>query len=207
MAAFEASIQVLGLKELDAALRALPVEVAGPILVDALTVTGDLIRQAAAGNIHSRTGATAADIRVEVQSQPAEASGVAGIGGTQKGRSGRAHVLRWLEFGTKPHAVIAGAQDRRDAQKAARALRRLGDTAAAAALRRGLRAGTITTRHALKLPGGLFRASAGKKNPISARAQSPLTRALAENSDRAIKVFADRLWEGIRTAAARLKTT
>jgi hypothetical protein len=207
MAAFEASITIRGLAQLDAALRQLPEDVAGPIMADALAESGEIIRAAAADNIHSKSGRTAADLRVEVQNEPAATQGAAAIGGTTRGTAGRAHVLRWLEFGTKPHVVVAGAQERRDARRAARALRRLGDTAAAAALRRALRAGTVTTRHALKLPNGVYRASAGKKNPISAAAQSPLTRALAESGDRAISVFKSSLWNGISTAARRLNGT
>ena len=196
-----ASVQVLGLRELQITLERLPAAVAGPILHDALTAAGEVIKRAAAGNIHSKSGRTAADIRVEVQTQPAKAQGAAAVGGTVKGTTGRAHVLRWLEFGTKPHTIVAGAQDRRDARKAARALRRLGDTAAASALRRGVREGTIGVRRALTLPGGVFRAAV--KHP-GTRNQSPLTRALAEQGDRAIAVFREKVWAGLQTVAAPL---
>jgi HK97 gp10 family phage protein len=203
MAMFEASVKILGLKELDAALAALPDEVAGPIMQAALEEGGDVIRRAAADNIHSRSGATAADIRVEIQVKPEEQAGVAGIGGTKTGRTGRQHVLRWLEFGTKPHVIVGGAEDRRQAKKAQRALRSIGNRDAAAALRKALRGGTVTTRHALKF-GGIFRHAV---HHPGIQGQSPLTRALAESGDRAIKVFADTLWSGIRDASQRLKGT
>src|SRR6185436_1569471 len=126
MAAFEASIQVLGLKELDAALRVLPVDVAGPIMAKALAEGGEIIRQGAAGNIHSRSGRTAADLIVVVQNNPAERAGVAAVGGTHRGRVGREHVLRWLELGTKAHKIVAGESERVKARRAARQLRRAG---------------------------------------------------------------------------------
>jgi len=201
MAAFSGSIQITGFRELDAALRALPIEVAGPIMEDSLAEAGEIVRRAAVANIHRRTGATAADIRVEVQNQPAKTQGVAGIGGTRKGNGSRAHVLRWLEFGTKPHVIVGGAGDRRQARKAGRALRSIGNAAAAAKLRADLRSGAVTTRRALKLPGGAFRALVhhpGMKN------QSPLTLALADSGDKALKAFRDSLWAGIAAAAKRL---
>src|SRR5437667_8508169 len=102
MAEIVASVQIHGLRELDATLRRLPDEVAGPIITTALTEAGETIRNAAAGNIHSRTGRTAADIRVELQVHPEQASGVAAIGGTL-GQAGRARILRWLELGTRAH--------------------------------------------------------------------------------------------------------
>jgi hypothetical protein len=204
MAEFAASINVRGLRELDAALRQLPEDVAGAIMADALAAGGDVVRVAAAGNIHSQTGKTAADIRVEVQNEPAKLQGAAGVGGTRRGRDGRAHVLRWLEFGTsdsKKGPIRAGAQDRRDARRAVRALRSIGDRAAASALRARILEGT-GVRRALKLPGGIFRASATHHG---IKGQSPLTRALAEAGDHAIKVFRDSLWRGIAKAANRLK--
>jgi len=201
MAQVTASLDIHGLKELDAALRALPEEVAGPILLDALTAAGAVVQRAAQDNIRSRTGATAADIRVEVQTQPAQAAGVAAVGGTRKGTGARAHVLRWLEFGAKPHKIVAGATDRKDARRAARALRRIGDARAASALRRGIRSGDIKVRRALKLPGGVFRSAV---NHPGVKGQSPLTRALAEQGERAIQTFKDAAWAGIVAAAKRL---
>lgn len=189
-----ASIQVRGLKQLDALLARLPDEVEGAIMEAALREAGEVIHRAAQDNIRSRTGRTAADLRMEVQVEPGRRQGVAAIGGTRKGTTGRAHVLRWLEFGTKAHVIVAGEQDRRDARRAARALRAIGETGAARALRRGVRAGTIRTRRALKLPNGLFRAIA---NHPGMRAQSPLTRALAEQGDTALRVFRDGLWSRI----------
>lgn len=202
MANLSASIQIRGLKEIDAALRGLPDEVSGPIIESALAEAGEVIRRAAVENIDSRTGKTAADLRVEVQIEAANNQGVAAVGGTSKGSTGRAHVLRWLELGTKPHKIVAGAQDRRDARRAARALRSIGDRNAATALRRGVRDGSIRVRRALSLPGGVFRAAVS--HPGS-RPESPLTRALAEQGNRAIAVFRERLWQGIVAATSRLR--
>jgi len=208
MAQIVAGIQIIGLEQLDAILRDLPDHVSGPIMHDALTAAGGFIRDAAAGNIHSRSGRTAADLRVEVQTKPAQASGVAAVGGTVTGTTGRAHVLRWLEFGArgKRHGgqgwpIVAGKKSRRDFKKALKALSRL-DVGAAVAFRKGLASGRFRHAKSLKLPGGIFRASA-KHPPLSP--QSPLTRALAEQGDRAIAVFRDRLWAGIRAVTNRAR--
>lgn len=193
MADVSGSLQVRGLKELDEAMRKLPVEVAGPITLAALRAGGELIRSAAAANVDSRTGRTAADIRVEVQIQSEERRGVAAVGGTT-GKQGRAHVLRWLEFGAAPHKIVAGASERREARRAARALTRIGEVGAARALRRGVRTGAIKVRRALALPGGRFRASV---NHPGIRPEAPLTRALGDNIQRVIKTVQESLWSGI----------
>jgi HK97 gp10 family phage protein len=204
MAAVKATIHVKGLAELDRMLKRLPDIIEERIMRDALEVGGEMLRKAAVSNIHSRSGRTAADIKVEIQ-QPKNDEGVAAVGGTIRGGVGRAFVLRWLEFGTRPHIVLGGAEDRRQARKAARALRRIGNREAALALQRGLRSGAITMRRALKLPGGIFRASAGKKNPIFMAAQSPLTRALIENFDDVLKVVGETTWKGIVRAVPTIK--
>jgi hypothetical protein len=194
-----ASLTVRGLDELDAMLRTLPDEVAGPIMQAALTAAGELIQRAAAGNVHSRTGKTAADIRVQVQVHPEQASGVAAIGGTRRGADARGWVLRLLEFGArgKKHGnkgwdIVGGSTDQKLARKAIRALRRTGQATAAAALRFGVSEGDISTRRALKLPGNVFRARA--HHPGFAP-QAPLTRALAESASAAVEVFSTTLWQ------------
>src|SRR5262245_37971602 len=143
MAEISGSITIHGLKELDDALRALPAEVSGPITLAALRAAGEVIRAGAAAKIDSRTGKTAADIRMEVQMTSGEPQGVAAVGGTT-GKRGRAHILRWLEFGTAAHRIVAGQNDRRQARRAARALTQIGERGAAAALRRGVRTGAIS---------------------------------------------------------------
>jgi HK97 gp10 family phage protein len=201
MATFKATIEVRGLAELDRMMKRLPDIVEERIMRDALEVGGEVLRKAAVGNIHSRSGRTAADIKVEIQ-QPKEDQGVAAIGGTFRGKVGRAYILRWLEFGTKPHKVVGGAEDRRLARKAARALRRIGDKAAARAFQLGLLRGDIKVRRALKLPGPIFRRSANSPGMAS---QSPLTRALIDNFDRTLKLVGETIWKGIVRSVPMIK--
>ena len=194
MATFTATLRVRGFAELDRSLSRLPDIVEERIMRDALEASGDIILKAAQENIHSRTGKTAADIRMEIQQEKHDQF-VAAVGGTFKGSTGRAYILRWLEFGTRPHAVVAGAPGRRDARRAIRALRSVNRPETAARLRRSIREGSVTFKRALKLPGGVLRASA--QHP-GTRSQSPLTRALVEQGDRALKVFGQTTWAGIR---------
>ncbi len=193
MADVSGSITIHGLKELDEALRALPPEVSGPITLQALRAAGEVIRAGAVANIDSRTGKTAADIRMEVQMTSGQPEGVAAIGGTT-GKTGRAHILRWLEFGTGAHKIVAGQSERREARRASRALTQIGERKAAAALRRSVRTGAIRVHRALRLPGGIFRRAV--QHP-GMPPEAPLTRSLAEHGDRAIDVLATQLWAGI----------
>jgi len=202
MAQAFASVQVFGLKELDTALRELPEEVSAHILGEALGAAGDVVLQAAKANIHGRTGRTAADLRAEVQSQPDK--GAAAIGGTRKGKSGRAHVLRWLEFGGvgKKHGghgwpIIAGARARRVLKTKIRRAVRNRDIAGAVALAKG-----ASIKKALTLPGGRLRASV---HHPGFRPQSPLTLALVSHGDRALTEFISTLRRGIVMAANRLR--
>jgi hypothetical protein len=202
-----ATLEIKGGAELDAMLRKLPEDVAGPIMQAALAAAGDVVRLAIATNIHSRTGKTAADVRVQVQIHPEDNAGVAGIGGTRKGGDARGWVLRLLEFGArgkkkggKGWDIVGGETDRRLARKAQRALRKTGNAAAAAAIREGLATGSITARRALKLPGNIFRARA--HHPGFA-GQSPMTRGLAESAGRVLDVFRRMLWEGIERSVAK----
>lgn len=197
-AAVTAELTVSGLDELDAMLRALPAELAGPIMHDALAAGGEVIRIAARGNIRSRSGKTANDLRVDVKVQPEASAGIALVGGTRGGSDGRGWVLRLLEFGArgkkgggKGWDIQGGAEDARQARKAIKALRRIGNPAGAATLKAGLASGDVVTRRALKLPGGLFRARA--HHPGFAP-QAPMTRALASAGQQAVNVFASTLW-------------
>jgi hypothetical protein len=205
-----AEIRIDGLEELDAMLRALPEEVAGPIMQDALTQAGGVLRDAARGFIRPRSGKTAADLQVQVQVHPESASGAAGIGGTTKGPGARAWILRLLEFGArgKKHGgkgwdITGGATDRALARRATKALRATKGAAAAAALRASIRTGDVTLRSNLKLPGGLFR---HRVHHPGFAPQSPLTRALAESGERSIQVFARVLRDDLYAAVDRLRT-
>ena len=197
MAQLTASIHVRGLKELDAALAKLTDEVTERIMGQALAAAGEVIRRAAADNIDSRTGRTAADIRMEIQ-QPAPTEGVAAIGGTVRGTTGRAHVLRWLEFGTRSASkpIVAGARARRVLKTKIRRAIRNRDIESAITLAKGAK-----IKRALALPWGL-RASAKHRG---IKPEAPLTRALAEHGDRALKVFRDTLWAGIVATAQRVR--
>ena len=112
--ALSASIHIRGIAELDQILSKLPEEVDRAITAAALQEAGRVILRAAKDNIHNQSGRTVADLRMEVQMMPARHQGAAAIGGT-RGPQGRAHILRWLEFGARPHAVKA--KRRRDAPR------------------------------------------------------------------------------------------
>lgn len=195
MAEITATITVQNLDTLDEWLRRLPQDVAGALMAEALKGGGEVVRAAAVSNIHSRSGKTAADLRVEVQVKPDEPAGVAAIGGSRQGKGGRAHILRWLEFGTKAHPIKPFRPSNRTIRKAVSGLAAI-DRSAAAALLSGLASGRIR-----RVKGGLF--WRGAKHPLKGLThpptapQSPLTRALAEHGDRAIAVWADTLWDGI----------
>lgn len=203
MADVSATFRVEGLASLDAALRDLSKEVAGPIMQTALEEAGEVIRREAANNIHSRSGRTAADLRVTVQVEPEKTRGVAAVGGTVKGRTGREYVLRFLEFGTLPHKIVGGSTDRKLANKATRALKRMGNKDAIKLLRGGIRSGDIKVRRALKFGGGagIFRRAV---NHPGIAPQAPLTRALAEHGERATQVLMAAIWREIKATVARL---
>jgi HK97 gp10 family phage protein len=193
MAAFTATIQIKGGAELDRMLTRLPDIIEERLMREALEMGGEIVRKAAVSNIHSRSGRTAADIKVEIQ-QPQHDEGVAGIGGTFRGTVGRAYVLRWLEFGTRPHTIVGGSTDAKLARKAARVLRRIGAQQAARLFQRGLRRGEITVRRNLKLPGPIFRRSV--KSPGMAP-QGPLTLAFVATAHRVLEVMGETLWAGV----------
>jgi hypothetical protein len=187
--ALTTTVTVHGLAELDALLRKLPEDVAGDIMREGLEAGANVIRTATAANIHSRTGRLAKGLRVVVQVHPEENSGVAAVGADPK----QNYKLRFIEFGARGKKsggrgwdMQGGAEDARLARKAARALRASGNAAGAAALRASVKSGDVTTRHALKLPGNIFRAKA--HHPGFA-GYSPLTRGLAESARGAIEAF------------------
>jgi HK97 gp10 family phage protein len=94
------TIRIEGLATLDKALRDLPVAVQRDVLAPALTAGGEVIKRGVADRIRNRTGRTDADLRVSVEMREKDVGGVAKIGGSK-----REHILRFLEFGTKPHAI------------------------------------------------------------------------------------------------------
>lgn len=197
---FEVSFKVRGFAALDRALARLPDEVEDAISEAALREGGRVILAAAQANINSRSGRTAADLRMEVQVEPARQQGIAAIGGTRTGRTGRAHVLRWLEYGTGEHPIVAGRPGQRLARRAGRALRAIGERAASLELRRAIREGRVTFKRALKIPGFPLRASALHRG---SRAFSPLTRALGENAEPALKAYKNEIWRGVVAYARR----
>src|SRR5438876_1132194 len=91
---------VTGLETVDAALRQLPEAVRGPLLSSALLDAGEVLRRGAEDRIHARTGRTAADLHAEVAIAPSGDGGVVNVGG-----AARSFVLRYLEFGTRPHRI------------------------------------------------------------------------------------------------------
>src|SRR5262245_42813224 len=107
MAAITVTVRVRGFQELDRALARLPDIVEERVVRDALEQSGGIILRAAQSNVDSRTGKTARDIRMEIQ-QPKHDEGVVAIGATTRGGAGRAHILRWLELGTRAHKIVAG---------------------------------------------------------------------------------------------------
>src|SRR5215831_2668593 len=96
------TLNVTGLDTLQKSIEALPRYLQQRVLGDAMSRGGIVLRDGIADKIHSRTGKTAHDLRVEVHLDPAKFAGITKIGGsTEKG--GRAYVLNFLERGTKPH--------------------------------------------------------------------------------------------------------
>lgn len=160
-------LEVRGLSTLDDALRKLPEAVRREVLESALRDAGDIIRAGVADRIRNASGRTAQDLVVAVTVKGS--GGVVSVGGTG-GKGGRAHVLKYLEFGTAPHVIPKGG-------------------------RRGKERTVLTF-------GG--RVVARVQHPGIA-AQAPLRRSLDEDGPRAVQVFAQRLWDGIRAVAERVK--
>jgi hypothetical protein len=172
MAEVKASIEVLGLKELDAAFRALAAEVRGPILQAALAEAGEIVRQDAADRIHSRSGRTAADLRVEVQMMESLDAGVAAIGGSPRGPASRSYILHFLEFGTKKHEMPKK-------RKSPRTYKR--------------------KRVFMASPSTVY---GSHVNHLGMAPQAPLTNALLARASECIKALAAGLWRGIERVCA-----
>jgi HK97 gp10 family phage protein len=178
MPELSASIHVEGLETLDRLLGELPAVVRERLLKESLTAGGQVIRQAAAQNIHRRTGQTAEGLTVEVQVNESEVAGAAAIGGSGK----RAFVLRFLEFGTKAH----------DEPSKRGRLRRF-------EARAGQTLASINAKKRLAFGGHVF----SRVHHPGIAPQAPLTSALADQSERTIKVVTDRLWDGILATVAK----
>jgi hypothetical protein len=164
-----ATIEVQGLETLELALRNLEEGVRGPILEEALFAAGEVLRRGIVEKLHSRSGRTAHDVRVEVQINAAEIAGAAGIGGTTgKGnKGGRGHILRFLERGAAAHVI----------PRQTRAFRRAG---------RG--------RKMLSFLGKAF----VRVNHPGIRAQAPMRLTIASHGPASITQFGKTAWEGIR---------
>lgn len=160
---------VHGLSELDAALRELPLAVQTEIMEPALAAGGEVLRSGVVQRVPRRTGALAGGI--EVQTIAAGDTGHALVGATTL-----AYRLRFVEFGTKAHVIVASA------------------------LKRG---GARTAGGKRALAGRGFGPRARVKHPAT-RAVAPLRRTLEEDGPRAVKAFAQRLWEGLRAYAERV---
>lgn len=97
-------LHVDGLATIDAALRGLSESVRKEILADALGAGGEVLRAGVASRIKDRSGLTAKDVHVEVQTVDNDVAGVAAVGASTE-KTGRAYILKFLEFGTRPHAI------------------------------------------------------------------------------------------------------
>ena len=202
MANLTVSLEVKGLAQMSEILDRLPAEVAGPILSDALAASGEVIRAQAAANIHSKTGETAAALRVQVQVDPAKQTGTAAIDAGKL-----TFKLRWLEFGAvgkksggRGWIIKGGTTDAREARRARRLLRSVGAVQSARLLAQGIASGRITTRKNLKLPDGHFRRQVFHPG---IRPQAPLTKALIASAQIALDRFAATAWRGIQNAVKR----
>jgi hypothetical protein len=164
------TIQVEGLTTIDAALRELPRALQHEILGDSLSGAGEVLSHGIAELIRSRSGKTVADLRVEVQVRDDDVAGAAAVGE----KASRTYVLRFLEFGTRPHLI----------PKKNRTLR-------GAPAKHPAFGGRVFSR--IHHPG--------------THAQAPMRLALANRGEEAIKVFAQRAWDGIVAALARMHGT
>jgi HK97 gp10 family phage protein len=164
-----ATMQVRGLKELTATFNNLAKDVRGPILREALTAGGEVLKTTAVARIHSVTGKTAGDIRLVVSTSETEDGGAAMVGGTK-----RAYILRFLEFGTKPHEIPKGGRRRggRARRKARVFMTRAGQVYGARVHHPGI------------------------------RPQAPLTSALADATPQILSTFSHTYWDGIVTTVA-----
>jgi HK97 gp10 family phage protein len=176
-------VRLTGLKELDDALRGISAEVRGPIMRDALKAGGEVIREGAAKNIHSRSGQTAAELNVEIQIGDEEVGGAAAIGAIKGGRpTKRNHILNFLEFGTKAH----------NEPKRRGRLRRF-------EARAGKSLKSINAAKRVAFGGRVF----SRVHHPGIQPQAPLTNALADQAGAAIEAFIRTAWRGIEATAVR----
>jgi hypothetical protein len=177
------TVHVQGLQTIDAALREMSKAMQDKILGDSILGAGEVLKKATAGNIHSRTGRTAADIRVFMQIQPGDLKGAALIGGTKGSKSSRGYILNYLERGTKAHPIPKK-------RKSARITLTLGGRSVT---RRG-----PPRKNKVLTVGGKFYSRVEHKGT---HAQAPLRIALAEAGEQSVAVFGRTAWEGIRAVA------
>jgi hypothetical protein len=183
----EVTVKVTGLSDVQNALKRLPVAVQTQMLDDALRAGGEVLRRGIVGRIHSRTGRTAEDVSVALFLKPSELAGLARIGGTvQKG--GRAHVLNFLERGTKPHDIPKVAKKFK-ARRGASTIEQLRKFTAGA-----------KKRKRLTVYGKVFSAVKHK----GTHAQAPMRITIAQDGARTVHVFAQTLWNMIRAYCQRV---
>jgi hypothetical protein len=170
------TVTISGFRELDEALRRLPVEVQTKLMEPALGEAGEVIRRGIVRRIRRRTGGTAGSVVVVARAQGP--TGLVTIGGsTGKGTSG--FKLTFLEFGTKASTIQA--QSKKKPRKTSRKFR--------------------ATKFALAARG--FGPVAKVDHPATA-AQSPMRKALKEDGDAAVKRLGQELYDGIAAYAERV---
>jgi hypothetical protein len=180
------TIEVTGLKTIQAALKELPRAMRETILRAAIVESGEILKEATAQNIHSRTGRTVKALRVDVQLDGDAIAGAALIGGSKE-KGARGFVLNILEHGAKAHPEPKA---------------RKGET-----IRVTL--GTRTITHRAAAPKRRFIAFGSKvyskiqHPPLSA--QAPLRIALGQVGEQSVTAFGRRAWEGIVQALERGK--
>jgi HK97 gp10 family phage protein len=164
-----------GLRELEAALRKLPVEFQKDMLKPALEQGGDVLKRGMVQRVPRRSGATSGQI--EAHTDVGKTAGVTSVGILQGGKTGLAYRLRFIEFGTKAHQVIATAYQR---------------------TKRGRRRGQ--GKKALAGPG--FGPRVVVEIPAIS-AKHPMARTLDEDSPRAITALTKSLYVALRDFCAR----
>jgi HK97 gp10 family phage protein len=169
------TFEARGLRELEAALRKLPVDFQTDMLKPALEAGGEVLKRGMVQRVPRRTGATSGQI--EARADVGKTAGVATVGILEGGKTGLAYRLRFIEFGTKAHQVVATAF-----QRTKKGRRRAGG-------KRALAAPGFGPRVKVEIPA------------ISAK--HPLARTIEEDSPRAIFAFSKSLYEALRAFCAR----
>jgi hypothetical protein len=181
------TLKIEGLSTVEAALRELPQIVQTQILADALLAGGNVLRDGIRGRIHNRTGRTAADVQTVVEVPPNELAGVAIVGGTRDKKTGRSHILRFLERGTKPHV-----EPRK--RKGPRISITLGS-------RTVTRRGLAPQAKRIAFQGKVY----NRVQHPGTHAQAPMRITIAEQGIPAVRAFSQKAWNGIRAAVDRLR--